>query len=121
MRRVVVIESPYAGNVELNLAYARAAMRHCILGGETPIASHLLYPQKGVLDDLDPKERELGIAMGFQFWELADCICFYVDLGWSRGMLAARSRFLENLPADGVLDMEERTVPGWREAAERTG
>ena len=42
MRRVI-LESPYAGNVEENVAYARAAVRDSLLRGEAPIASHLLY------------------------------------------------------------------------------
>ena len=42
MRRVIV-ESPYAGDVERNIAYVRAAMRDCLMRGEAPLASHLLY------------------------------------------------------------------------------
>ena len=40
---LVLLESPYAGYVERNLAYARACMRDCLLRGEAPFASHLLY------------------------------------------------------------------------------
>jgi hypothetical protein len=36
------LESPYAGNVEENVAYARAAVRDSLLRGESPIASQLL-------------------------------------------------------------------------------
>ena len=49
--RRVILESPYAGDIERNVAYARAAMRDSLLRGEAPIASHLLYTQPGVLDD----------------------------------------------------------------------
>lgn len=63
MRRVI-LESPYAGDVGANLAYARAALRDSLMRGETPVASHLLYTQTGVLDDSDPAERELGISAG---------------------------------------------------------
>ena len=45
--RQVIFESPYAGNVEENVAYARAAVRDSLLRGELPIASHLLYTQPG--------------------------------------------------------------------------
>ena len=38
--RLVVVESPYAGDVEANLAYLRRAMRDCLLRGEAPFASH---------------------------------------------------------------------------------
>lgn len=112
-RPIAIIESPFAGDVERNLAYARAAMADCINRGETPLASHLLYTQAGVLRDDLARERALGIDMGFQFWEYAERICFYVDLGWSRGMNAAKDRFLRGLEEDGVLEMEERSIPGW--------
>lgn len=67
MKRVI-LESPYAGDtaedVERNLTYAREALRDSLLRGEAPIASHLLYTQKGVLDDRIREERGLGIAAG---------------------------------------------------------
>ena len=62
MRRVI-LESPYAGNVELNERYARACMADCLRRGEAPYASHLLYTQPGVLDDLVPEQREIGIRV----------------------------------------------------------
>ena len=57
MRRVI-LESPYAGSVEENVAYARAAVRDSLLRGESPIASHLLYTQPGILRDGVPDERQ---------------------------------------------------------------
>jgi hypothetical protein len=50
--RLVIIESPYAGDPDGNLAYARAALADSLARGEAPFASHLLYPQ--VLDDMIP-------------------------------------------------------------------
>jgi hypothetical protein len=88
MRRVI-LESPYQGNVEVNVAYARSCMRDCLMRGEVPIASHLLYTQKGVLDDNDPRERELGIAAGLAWGLVASAFVFYTDLGWSPGMCNA--------------------------------
>jgi hypothetical protein len=41
MRRVI-IESPYTGDVDVNVAYARRAMRDALQRGESPIASYLL-------------------------------------------------------------------------------
>lgn len=106
MRPLVIIESPYAGEVERNVRYARLAMRDSILRGERPFASHLLYTQPGILDDSKPTERALGIGLGFDFWEQATLIAFYVDLGWSRGMLVAKER-------RGVFRFDERRLPGW--------
>ena len=85
MRRVV-LESPYAGSVEENLKYARACLRDCLLRGEAPIASHLLYTQPGILDDKIPEERQLGIEAGLAWGRLGEATVVYVDRGISRGM-----------------------------------
>lgn len=53
--------------------------------GESPYASHLLYTQ--CLDDLKPDERKLGIEAGFMWRNVAEVTAFYVDLGYSNGML----------------------------------
>lgn len=88
MRRVV-IESPYAGDVERNLAYLRACMRDCLIAhGETPFASHGLYTQPGVLDDDDPEQRRLGIDAGFLWRDAAEATVVYQDLGVTPGMVA---------------------------------
>jgi hypothetical protein len=84
--KLVIVESPYAGDVERNMAYARAAMADCLRRGEAPYASHLLYTQPGVLDDTVPAERKLGIDAGHAWLAGADLVAFYVDLGWSPGM-----------------------------------
>ncbi len=85
-RKLVLVESPYAGEVEMNVAYARAAMCDCLGRGEAPYASHLLLTQPGILDDADPDERQLGIDVGLLWGAKADLSAFYVDLGESRGM-----------------------------------
>src|SRR3990167_7318641 len=89
MTHLVLLESPYAGEVEANLAYARRCMRDSLLRGEYPIASHLLYTQRGILDDLIPYERALGIAAGLAWRAVAEGAVFYTDRGWSGGMKAA--------------------------------
>lgn len=85
MRRVI-LESPYAGAVERNVAYARACLRDSLLRGEAPIASHLLYAQPGVLDDTDPAERALGIDAGLEWGKWAVWTVAYTDLGITDGM-----------------------------------
>jgi len=85
MRRVI-LESPYAGDVEGNVTYARRALRDCLLRGEAPIASHLLYTQPGVLDDDIPPERNLGIDAGLAWGSDAEATVVYIDRGISRGM-----------------------------------
>jgi hypothetical protein len=85
MRRVI-LESPYAGDLEANVHYARTALRDSLLRGEAPIASHLLYTQPGVLDDADPLEREIGINAGLAWGAEAEATVVYTDRGISRGM-----------------------------------
>lgn len=85
MKRVIV-ESPFAGDVETNLRYLRACMRDCLLRGEAPFASHGLYTQPGVLDDAVPEEREHGIQAGFAWRDAAELTVVYVDRGYSSGM-----------------------------------
>jgi hypothetical protein len=90
----VIIESPYAAPTPEELAvhvdYARACLRDSLLRGESPIASHLLYTQPGVLRDEVAEERLRGINAGLAWREVAEAWVFYIDLGWSRGMAAAR-------------------------------
>ena len=89
----VIVESPYAGNVARNTEYARACVRDSLDRGEYPIASHLLYPQPGILDEANLHERQRGIDAGLAWRTVSDYAVFYVDLGWSAGMLAARALY----------------------------
>ena len=84
--RLVIIESPYAGDIAQNLEYARLCVRDSLSRGEAPIASHLLYTQTGLLNDSIPIERTQGIDAGHAWFEVADAIIFYTDLGISNGM-----------------------------------
>jgi len=84
--RLVIIESPFAGDVEKNIRYGRACMKDCLSRGEAPYASHLLYTQEGVLDDTVPEEREWGVQAGFAWRQAADATVVYGDLGVSKGM-----------------------------------
>lgn len=100
VKHFVIVESPYAGDIARNEQYARAAIRDCILRGEAPFASHLLYTQPGVLRDKITEERELGMGLGWHVMRRADYIVVYADLGFSsgmiRGVLAAKK---EGIPA----------------------
>ena len=82
----VIVETPYAGDIETNLKYLRACMRDCLLRGEAPFASHGLYTQPGVLRDEVKEERDHGIAAGFAWRAASDMTVVYTDLGTSRGM-----------------------------------
>lgn len=89
----VIVESPFAGsNPENNkrdfalVKYSRECLRDSLDRGESPYASHLLYTQKGVLDDTIPEERARGIDAAAGWLEVADHVAVYCDLGFSPGM-----------------------------------
>lgn len=88
-RPLVVIESPYAGDVQRNVAYARAAVRDSVLRGEAPIASHLLFTQAGILIDGIEAEREIGIEANLAWARVCDFAAIYIDYGVSPGMKKA--------------------------------
>ncbi len=82
----VLIESPFAGDIETHLIYARRAMKDSFSKGEAPWCSHLIYTQGGILDDTVPKERAQGIEAGLIWGSGADATIAYIDYGISPGM-----------------------------------
>ena len=92
--KLVIIESPFAAGRGLrgvigrwlNKRYARACMRDSLMRGESPLASHLLLTQRGILNDQDPAERKIGIEAGLAWGWLADATVVYTDRGISSGM-----------------------------------
>ena len=81
---LVIIETPYSGDVEANTAYAQACLLDSLRRGEAPIASHLLHTQ--VLDDMQPDERSLGIEAGLAWYRVGTKCVVYTDRGISGGM-----------------------------------
>jgi hypothetical protein len=86
--KLVILESPYAGDVEANTAYARACVRDSLSRGEAPLASHLLYTQPGILRDDVPEERQRGIEAGLAWAGQADATVVYVARGCLRAARA---------------------------------
>ena len=84
--RLVIVESPYAGDIEANVEYARRCVRDSLFRGEAPIASHLLYTQPGILRDEITSERQWGIDAGLAWRSVAEATVVYIDRGVSRGM-----------------------------------
>lgn len=68
--KLIYICSPYAGNIEENIRFARAACRYAAKQGFTPIAPRLIYPQ--FLNDAVPAERDAGIRMGLRLLNACD-------------------------------------------------
>nr|WP_278377096.1 hypothetical protein [Brucella anthropi] len=107
---LVIIESPYSGDVARNTEYAHACLLDSLRRGEAPIASHLLHTQ--VLDDLRPAERELGIEAGLAWYRLAEKCVVYEDRGTSGGMITGIRRAKQF-----CVPVEYRRIETWRAAA----
>lgn len=80
----VVIETPYAGDVERNEAYAKRAMYDSLRRGEAPFLSHLLYTM--VLCDDVEADRKLGIDAGLTWGGVSSFTAVYDDYGVTDGM-----------------------------------
>ena len=63
--KLVYIASPYSGDVERNVAFAKAACRYAMNQGVTPIASHLLYPQMLMMESQKRGSWEQIWGFGF--------------------------------------------------------
>lgn len=111
---LAIIETPFAGDREANIAYLRRCMRHSYELQEIPFASHALFPQ--FLDDANPFERRMGINYGIAIgaaiasltrpggskaslhYSLPSVIVdvravFYIDRGMSPGMEGADTAY----------------------------
>ncbi len=107
---LVIIESPYSGDVARNTKYARSCLLDSLRRGEAPIVSHLLHTQ--VLDDMRPDERELGIEAGLAWYRMAEKCVVYEDRGTSGGMITGIRRAKQfDVP------VEYRRLEAWRDAA----
>lgn len=82
----VIVESPFAGGWK-NVLYSRRCVLDCLNRDESPYASHLLYTQKGMLNDGDPVQRKRGIAAADGWLAVCDRVVVYCDLGVTRGMV----------------------------------
>lgn len=83
MKRVI-LESPYAGDVEGNMRYLDKCMLDCLMRGEAPFASHRMYTS--CLDDNVPGDRALGIEAGLEWARFCSTTVVYMDRGLSSGM-----------------------------------
>ena len=86
----VIIESPYAGEVEKNRLFAILAMKDCFLRGEAPFVSHLLYPM--ALQKYSDEDRQRGILAGMAWTPVAEKSVVYTNLGISQGMIRGIAR-----------------------------
>lgn len=80
----VILESPYAGEVERNRLYALACSKDMFDRGEAVFASHLIYPR--FLQAYNLSERAQGLEAGKAWIPAAQCMVIYTDFGVTSGM-----------------------------------
>lgn len=125
--RLVILESPLAGDIAANVRFAKQAVRDCLARGEAPLASHLLFVQPGVLQDGVAEERQIGMAAGWAWYSCPTATAvFYMNRGMSSGMLGALDvagvqktpiefRYLD--PVKAAADRIHDGRPLWKAAA----
>ena len=105
---LVLIESPFAGDVDTNIKFAKACMRDSLGRGEAPFVMHLLYTQEGILDDDIPEERSWGIKAGLTWGKHAGKTVVYTNLGITPGMEIGIQRAKEE-----GREIEYRELESW--------
>ena len=95
--RRAILESPFASNVEKNRLYAMECARDMFRRGESPFASHLLYPP--LFTKYTEEERQRGMEAGRAWIEVADVSAVYTDLGITEGIIR------------GIAEAEAKEVP----------
>jgi hypothetical protein len=83
MKKIFVC-SPFAGEVDRNVRFAKKMCRMVMDAGNAPFAPHLLYPRFS--DDNDPTQRAAGITCGLAFMETCDEVWVFAGNGISSGM-----------------------------------
>lgn len=74
-RPKIYVASKYAGDIEINVANTIQYCKYVIDKKCIPIASHLTYPC--MLNDADPREREMGLMFGLSLLAICDEVwCF---------------------------------------------
>ncbi len=108
MSKVVLIETPYSGDIEGNIAFCRKCMLDSWKKKEIPIATHLLWTNfhgDFVADD-DKDNTVMGREWALQCGDMlrhkkTDLVVFYIDKGWSSGMKHAMEQCLRrNIPRE---------------------
>lgn len=114
-QRVVMVESPYSGDIDRNIRYLQLCHIDCALNhNEVPYSSHSYMTQHPraasmFVSDYDPKwdmlTREQAIESSHAIRRRCDVTLFYTNLGWSSGMKAALLHCVQH-----KLPYQERSV-----------
>jgi len=95
---IVILESPYSGDIQRNIAYGQRIMADSRERGEIVIMPHLLWTQhheapNHFVSDYDEKYeikncgREKSLEQIKILRTIADKVIFYTDYGMSSGMV----------------------------------
>ena len=123
---LIILESPYSGDIPTHVAYAQRAMHNSREKGEIVIIPHLLWTQHHLAPtyfvcDWDDKYevknggREESLKQICKLRKMADKIVFYMDYGMSSGMKDGLEQCKrENIPYEeryiGNKEMDKRIV-----------
>ena len=116
MSECVVLESPYSGDTDRNIAYAQRAMFDARSKKEVVVASHLMWtqhhkaPAHYVVNfseqyNLPNGGREEALRQLSELRRRVDKVVFYTDYGWSYGMKQGKKQC-----EDEKIPFEERQL-----------
>jgi hypothetical protein len=104
----VIIESPYSGEIQRNIAYAQRAMNNSRTRDEIPMVPHLTWTQHQeaahyFVGDFDQHFCILGRNTSIQQLKIirrkVDKVIFMIDYGFSSGMIDALDQCMkEGIP-----------------------
>ena len=98
--KLIYVCSPYRGDVERNLAYARVLTKFALNNSYIPITPHLYLTQ--VLEEDDPEQRKKGMAAGKELLKQCRYILVGSKYGFTEGMLEEIHIAVEN----GMIELE---------------
>jgi hypothetical protein len=84
--KTAYICSPYRGEIEGNVEYAKELTKEAIKRGYAPVTPHLYLTQ--CLDDNNAGERALGLTVGLELLDKVDIAFVGLKYGVSQGMKA---------------------------------
>lgn len=82
--KCVYICSPYSGDTERNIKYAKELTAQAIMDGYCPITPHLYIPL--CLNDNEPRERKQGLEIALRLLEQCDLLIVGTRFKISKGM-----------------------------------
>ena len=103
--KIIYIASPYAEDIEKNTEFAKTACRFVMEQGHAYFCPHLLYPN--ILDEHNPKGRQLGLDMGLAILQSCDELwCFGDHI--SQGMMSEIEEAQRlSIPTRRVMEQEQ--------------